>query len=128
MKHAAVLVAAFVTISTPAIAADQFDLVCDGTVSAGSGRVPWSERYSVDLARGVYCDGGCSMLHLIARVEPGIIWFATKSPLGNAIVVGSPFDLFVNRMDEKIFGNVVGGLADGKCTSAPFRPLPKPLF
>lgn len=60
-------------------AADTFDLLCAGQVStesiAENKTESYSHRYRVDLASGQWCEGDCSEINLIAKVNPGSIVF-----------------------------------------------------
>lgn len=59
-------------LASPAIAADQFDLVCTAKKD--------SERYRVDLAKGEWCFGECKMVQKIASVTTGLIVLAEHEP------------------------------------------------
>jgi hypothetical protein len=64
----------------------QFDLVCSGPVPAGEDTTLWgapSTHLRVDLATMQWCEDPpqgvvatpCAVLHQIAEVQPGVIWF-----------------------------------------------------
>lgn len=63
---------ALAMISTPAIAADQFDLVCKG------GGKP--VRYRIDLAKGEACSDSCDRVWKIGRVTSGEISVIDRAP------------------------------------------------
>lgn len=62
-----VALVASVLVATPAVAADQFDLLCKAKKA--------EVRYRVDLARGEWCAGECSRVVKIAQVTTGEIVF-----------------------------------------------------
>ena len=66
------IVLALALLSTPAIAADQFDLVC----SAKKDRT----RFRVDLTTGEYCADKCDQVRRIAEVTSGMIVFRQDEP------------------------------------------------
>lgn len=53
--------------ATPAIAANQFDLIC----TANKTKV----HYRVDLDTGLYCEGSCSDAYRISDITPDMIVF-----------------------------------------------------
>lgn len=59
-------------IAEPALAADQFDLVCTA---------PKTEmRYRIDLARGEWCAGECKRVMKIAEVTSGMLTLHREEP------------------------------------------------
>ena len=60
-------------LASPAMAADQFDLVCKGTVKeAVAGRPkPTEVRYRIDIDAREWCRDACTETYPIAAVEPG---------------------------------------------------------
>ncbi|MBO9377917.1 hypothetical protein GG804_14175 [Sphingomonas histidinilytica] len=67
-----IILAAIVAITSPAVAADQFDLVCTSKKT--------SERYRVDLARNEFCFGECEQVMPIAEVTSGMIVLRKTDP------------------------------------------------
>jgi len=64
------LALALCLVSTPAIAADQFDLICTAKKE--------SVRYRIDLAAGEYCAGNCEIVQKIAGVTSGTLTLQDK--------------------------------------------------
>lgn len=55
-------------------APDQFDLVCTGSIQAGTKPAePWSSRYRVDLRAGRWCFDTCPKVNGIFRADAGEI-------------------------------------------------------
>lgn len=69
------LVLALGLVAVPALAADQFDLLCTG---GRGGRE--TMHYRLDLARGEYCFGKCESIAKIAGVTSGMITLYDDQP------------------------------------------------
>jgi hypothetical protein len=74
----------------------QFDLVCSGPVPAGEDTTLWgapSTHLRVDLATMQWCEDPpqgvvatpCAVLHQIAEVQPGVIWFDKSTDAEDAL-------------------------------------------
>lgn len=110
-------------ISTPAAAADQFDLICKSAKE--------TERYRVDLARGEWCLGDCRNVIKIASVTSGVIIFAEKKQQ-------HPRDSWASNQVNRVTGEWRWYSFDpkysrqqdirGQCESAPFTGLPAAKF
>lgn len=76
----------FALISTPAAAADQFDLVCKGEWRFGptDPYEPHDFRLRVDLAAKKYCELDCKVLKPIEDVQPQRIVFRTATEIERA--------------------------------------------
>lgn len=59
-------------MATPAVAAEQFDLICKAPRAA--------ERYRIDLARGEWCFGDCNLVQKLAEVTSGTIFLRKQEP------------------------------------------------
>lgn len=59
-------------MATPAVAADQFDLVCTAKKTV--------VRYRVDLATGEYCDGNCTETRKIAAISSATLTLFDRRP------------------------------------------------
>lgn len=113
----------FALFSTPAAAADQFDLICKSAEE--------TERYRVDLARGEWCLGDCKNVIKIASVTSGLIVFAEKKPQ-------FPGDSRASNQVNRVTGEWIWYSFDrryssqqdirGQCESAPFSGLPTAKF
>lgn len=78
MKPAsAVLLGVLLFAQPAAAAADQFDLVCKGTVTtktaSGTKVEDFSRHLRIDLSQGKYCDDDCRGLFDIVKVNPAAI-------------------------------------------------------
>lgn len=64
-------------LSAPALAADQFDLICTAKKQ--------TNRFRIDLARMEYCEGSCENVNKIHEVTSGLITLSKTEPQpGNA--------------------------------------------
>jgi len=118
-------------LATPAMAADQFDLVCKGqqrTSAAGKWK-PYEVRYRVDLSEMVYCRFNCKTLETVESADAARIVF--QSVQGRP---GSTTALhYVDRSDGNwryFLSGPVGliGDAEGHCEAAPFSGFPAAKF
>jgi hypothetical protein len=66
------IVLAMALVSTPTLAAEQFDLVCTSKKD--------TVRYRVDLAKGEWCVGPCETVLKIASVTSGTITLVDREP------------------------------------------------
>lgn len=116
------LLAVGLLISTPAMAADQFDLVC--TTKEGQ------TRYRVDLARNEACEGLCDRVWTMGPPSSGELKLIYKTPK-------SLRDLderaTVNRVTgDYQYSNTIPGLGtqseSGHCEAAPFSGFPATKF
>lgn len=117
---------AALSIAMPAMAADQFDLICKGrTRNAAAGA--WAavvERYRVDLATKKWCVAECSRVFDIAEVQTDRIVFRSKERS-----YGSPshYDERVNRTTgdwhERYIGELTYTESEGTCEAAPFSGI-----
>ena len=71
------LLLAFGLLAAPAVAADQFDLVCRGKQRVGIGNEmkPIEHRYRADLAAKKWCMDGCTRIDDIAAFNDNEIAF-----------------------------------------------------
>lgn len=66
------LTLALCLVATPALAAEQFDLLCRGDDE------PW--HYRIDLAKSEWCADKCKTVHKIASITSGTIVLQSKEP------------------------------------------------
>lgn len=66
------LALALCLVATPAMAAEQFDLVCTAKKD--------TVRYRVDLAKGEWCVGSCATVLKVASVTSGTITLVDREP------------------------------------------------
>lgn len=120
-------------IATPVAAADQFDLICEGSVQYHplKGRVPITERFSFDLTASRYCrtttvrgetfNEACRSLLDIHEVTPDRI--ELLEPIeGRYVYIDRQSGRFVH-FDRRSLEN-----EEAHCRPADYRPLPTPLF
>lgn len=108
MKFAPMLLAFALALSSPAQAtADQFDLLCSGTIesnsAAGQKVEPFERHYRFDLSHGKYCEDRCRAIFDVVKVQPGsIIILADRvdTPSENSFL-----DLFIDRETGEYVGN-----------------------
>lgn len=109
---------ALLGLATPAMAADQFDLVCNG------GDV--SFHYRVDLAKGEWCFGSCETVFKIPEVTSGTLTLMDKEPSGPR---GDTIKNRINRATgEWYFYRSQPSIGfyktvEGKCELAPFSGM-----
>lgn len=82
-----VALAVVLGVASPAVAADQFDLICSGPKA--------SERYRVDLAKNEWCFGKCDLVQKIASVTSGLLSLHDHTP---AFANDSRYYLRINRV------------------------------
>lgn len=113
-----------VGITSPAVAADQFDLVCSAPKA--------SARYRIDLARGEYCADECGAVLKIASVTAGDLTLADDKP---AIRNGIERFERISRSTGKWYSYSFSPQLDrtpsvrrGECTLATFTGFPTAKF
>jgi len=110
--------------ATPAVAADQFDLVCTAKKSG--------TRYRIDLTRGEWCEGDGTVVKKVAEATTGMLFLARHEPSG---VRDKTVRLWVNRNTgewadysyDPAF-DTTGSLKKGFCQPASFSGFPSPKF
>lgn len=117
-----VLSVAVLLFSSPAMAADQFDLVCS-TQGAPT-------RYRVDLTRNEACSGVCDRIWAMGEASTGELRLIHNPPK-------APGDVderaTVNRLngDYRYYNHIPGigsRMKTGKCEVAPFSGFPAAKF
>lgn len=94
-------------------AAQQFNLVCEGTSLVGKDRKPFQQTYRVDLARGVWCwDEACTNVKTIYAVEPAMIRLTTGISISRS----------TGRWEIPFIG------AEGTCRKADYVAIPSLQF
>jgi hypothetical protein len=114
-------------LATPAVAADQFDLVCTGKQRILPSRKwePYQVRYRVDLARMIYCRFDCKATESIASADAARITFQLPASDRPATYVSH----YVDRSDGHWQYYLAGDSeTEGKCEPAPFSGLPAQKF
>lgn len=116
------LILSLALISTPAMAAEQFDLICTAKKE--------TVRYRIDLAAGEWCADSCRSVLKIASVTEGTITLLSRERQ-------APSDVQVLKKIERSTGEwtdiSVGGGYDpvfikGRCEAAPFSGFPAKKF
>jgi hypothetical protein len=109
-------------IAMPAVAADQFDLVCK------SGRS--EARYRIDLGSGEWCQDDCKGTARIASVTSGILTLVDQKPVRpNDIAIS----VIINRATGRWYRSVsmprdVPTITDGICEPSDFTGFPITKF
>lgn len=128
-------VAASTVLVPTASAADQFDLVCEGTrsIRAGAPAEPHSYGFRVDLAAKRWCWQTCERVYSIQEVQPDRIvfqdesedTFRKRSVSTNTVsrVNGEHRLLFIEVRPLPATMETVG-----QCTPAPFSGFPAAMF
>jgi hypothetical protein len=114
-------------VASPAMAADQFDLVCKGRekASAIARWRPVEVRYRLDLSRKVYCRFDCTGLESIHSVDDARIDFAPPADAAR----GTTAVHYIERSDGRWTDFISGlGTREGVCEPAPFSGFPTPKF
>jgi hypothetical protein len=115
------LVLALTMIATPAAAADQFDLVCEGKVGALS----FSARYRVNLATREWCEDSCERTRGISAVTARTIVLYNKLKASD---LDSEARISINRETGEwsdYYSSPDQGWDEiGKCEVAPFSGFP----
>ena len=118
--------------AAPAMAEDQFDLVCKGRqrISAIGRWSVYENRYRIDLAAKSFCYFSCKGTEAIAHVEAGRIDFqkSDKNEPGNVTLIH-----YVDRSDGKLVYLFSGGSGtfqevEARCEVAAFSGFPQPKF
>jgi hypothetical protein len=127
------LALALLFFSSPALAADKFDLVCVGKqrLRIGGSWEPVTVRYRIDTSAKVYCAFECTSLEPIASVDAGRITFQQSddaAPPSSGLTTH-----YVDRSTGswKNYVNTGRDLivdAEGKCEAAPFSGFPPTKF
>ncbi|MFN3858150.1 MAG: hypothetical protein ACK4RV_10390 [Caulobacter sp.] len=118
-------------VAAPALAADQFDLLCTGTVKwrATGAAEPWSSRYRVDLAAKIWCQGECTETRPLVSADNSRIVFVERD------APGQRRDLEwhrVSRTTGKLTHYVSSGSlymdVEANCEPAAFSGMPRAKF
>lgn len=131
--------AVVLTVGSPALAAEQFDLGCEGVAASAVSdkyRPAISARYRVDLTANEWCVGDCSSVLKIASVTSGTLTLSANEP---TFARGGGNSTEINRMTGEWRQTIYrlrrsgGGFTinvTGKCELLPFSgfSLGKPKF
>ncbi|MBO9576116.1 MAG: hypothetical protein J7494_10295 [Sphingobium sp.] len=117
--------------STPALAADQFDLACQGykwTKLGGSGEA-YNFRVRVDLAAKKWCDGECKAAQSIVSVADDKLVLLDEGTLNSRMEVAreATFDRKAGNYHYKFLQSRPADdylEYQGKCTTEAFTPFP----
>lgn len=116
-------------VATPAMAADQFDLVCSGRwhERVNAKWKPAQYRYRVDLAASKWCEGSCDGTSQITNVTDLVITLTDKKRDRFNDLTESHWisrqtgDLHYTYLADGLFEE-----REGKCTVAAFSGFPEP--
>lgn len=110
-----------VGVASPAMAVDQFDLVCKAPKD--------TERFRVDLAKNEWCSGPCDNVQKIASVTSGMLSLHDHKP---AFASDSRYHLRIDRVTGEWswynYNPKYKSLMDikGICEPAPFSGITSP--
>jgi hypothetical protein len=120
----AILMAAAL-LSTPALAADQFDLICTGQAkdTMTSRETPIARHYHLDLTTGQYCYNECTVRQLNEVNSSQIVFEETQAQFPRDH--NASLD-YVSRTTGRweFFTSYWNG--SGRCEVAPFTSFPVP--
>jgi hypothetical protein len=121
--------------SSPAVAADQFDLICAGTQRTLFGvtdkQEPYSERFRIDLKTQQWCRADCGAVRKIAEVQQA---YLRLEPSSNELTADGQkrFDQVISRTDGRLLTvymvngrNFFSMTTAATCKSAPFSGFPE---
>jgi hypothetical protein len=114
-----------------ALAADQFDLICKGTVETFDGAIrPQNEHYRIDLKAARYCREDCSIMGKIQETTPDRIIFKQADNPSAGETHSHSVSRHTGDLTELILLRRSNFTWDVKshCDIAPFSGLPKPRF
>jgi hypothetical protein len=116
-----------VLVTTPAVAADQFDLSCVGGKKGTD-----HAHYRIDLVRGEYCEADCGEVKKIQQITSGMITLYSQEPTTPS---GTRAYKDINRVtgewrwyDFEPRLDIVPMDIHGTCTPATFSGLPQAKF
>lgn len=114
------LLLVFGLLATPAVAAEQFDLVCTAKHDKA--------RYRVDLARGEWCQDACKETSQIARVTPAtIVLYQKDRAFERDDTALKSIDRVTGEWTDLYTGGQYSSWAiKGKCVPATFSGFPAP--
>lgn len=110
-------------IATPAIAAEQFDLVCTGDKD--------TMRYRIDLAAGEYCFNDCGRVMKIAEVTSGMLTLHRDKPtLTEPATAYATINRSTGEWRWYSYDPRYSHIMDiqGKCEMAPYSGMPRAKF
>lgn len=114
-------------LSTPAMASDQFDLICKGRqrILPSNHWRPYEVRYRVDLAQMIYCRFDCKSTESVAAADAARITFQVPASASRSAYIVH----YVDRADGH-WKYYVGGDSDaeGACEPKPFSGFPAAKF
>ncbi len=118
-------------LSVPAVAADQFDLVCKGRerYSVSGKWHPKEYRYRIDLAAQRWCAGSCDGTRIIDRVSDGVLSLLDKPQVPFS---GYTESLWINRRSGELrylSNSRLGSYEEQEATCEPtaFSGFPEPV-
>lgn len=108
-------------VATPAIAADQFDLMC--TSNRGS------DHYRIDLVRGEWCHDKCEAVFKIEEVTSGLLTLHNQQPTEEDRTTSyTRINRVTGEWSMYYSTRYTTILRSGVCAPAPFSGMPQPKF
>ena len=130
----AVIAVSTLVSAAPALAADQYDLVCKGTEQRKTGvpASPWKETFRIDLTQKRWCRGACTSAGPISSITPDEITILdTRKPgTGPADAVLS-FSRTSGKVREYVEAGWSGSsfdIANGTCVRDLYSGMPGQKF
>ncbi|MBU3076530.1 hypothetical protein [Sphingomonas quercus] len=117
--------------TTPALAADQFDLLCKGQqkFTPDGAATPIEAHYRVDVAAGSYCRDQCIGIDKLAGAAPGKIAFKAHAKANEQDeLVDESYEPATGKWVDLYAGPYPPGeyaATEGKCEAATFSGFPK---
>lgn len=125
------IISALGLMSSPALAADQFDLACHGQYREriNAKPKPTDGSLRIDLKAGSWCAADCKTVFAIAAVEPGRIVLSQSDP---ADTVAAYNYYTIDRVSGEYHHHMSGSLSywddRGVCEVRPFSGFPAAKF
>lgn len=117
--------------SAPAMAAEQYDLACEGTriSQRGSAGEAYSTRVRIDLTAKKWCQDGCAKVSDITDVSADKIvliddlTYNSRTDLSNNITIDRKTNGFL-QLSSQDRPTVMYLKVEAACTAQPFTPFP----
>lgn len=125
------VIAALVAISTPAMAADQFDLICLGKITHDKDAPKdWANRYSIDLTakrwcRTDMCPNTLDDIYNITTDQIVLNNLTLSDESSTYQEVNRNTGMFMSRVRVK---NLISATVQAACERAEFTPFPARKF
>lgn len=117
--------------SAPAVAADQYDLACQGSriSQRGAAGEAYSTRFRVDLAAQKWCQDDCARVSSINEISGDMIVLAdditynSRTDLSNKMTIDRKTNAFL-RISSQDRPSPMYLKVEASCKQEPFTPFP----